>query len=114
MSGDQAEVQADYKVTVHGGGRLTPARLAGILATLEERGVPSWADLEVNRQPGRGASGWAVIARWDPADEPAATESKGRDVHVHPGGIVINPGAGFTEEDALKTVHRPIPVRPWA
>ena len=85
MSGP--EVESAFKVVVKGGAtRLTVARIQEALNTLHAKGVPDWADVEVNRQPGRESTGWAVVAKWDPDQAPPKTEIH---IDVHPG--VLDP-----------------------
>ena len=96
------------KLTITGGGAPTISGIQDALGTLRQLGAPAEGGKLTLQQ---NINGWAIFIEWVP--EPEA-KAKGGDVHVHPGGIVINPAAGITEEDALKVVPRRIRDNPQA
>lgn len=87
-------VKSDFKVVVSDShSTLTAARLQEALNELHGQGVPDWAKVLVNTQPGGpDATGWAVIAKWDPADEPS---KKSVEIHVEINEDRVSPRSTF-------------------
>jgi hypothetical protein len=105
----------EFKAEVHAAGVLDLETLGHAVAELKGAlDVPGNAKLRINTSE-RDGGRWSIVALWDPAKDtrPQAAADRG-DVHVQPGGIVINPAAGITEEDALKVVQRRIRDNPQA
>lgn len=59
------EIDLDSKAVVKGQVEFSLDAVQEALVKLGEKGVPGYADITVNG-PTRGATGWAIIARWDP------------------------------------------------
>lgn len=98
------------KLTISGGGAPTISGIQDAMGTLRQLGAPAEGGKLTLQQ---NINGWAIFIEWVPEPE-AKGKAKGGDVHVHPGGIVINPGAGITEEDAPKVFQRRIRDNPQA
>lgn len=92
------------KLSISGGGAPTISGIQDALGTLRQLGAPAEGGKLTLQQ---NVNGWAIFIEWTP--EPKAPE-----VHVHPGGVVINPGAGVTSEEAMRIAKRKLRDNPQA